>query len=73
MMRIRQYDRNATGNYAILVTASGTEEVSGDLLNSQDTTLMTVVEDSGTGPGKADVQSVVTSILDALRRVAFFR
>lgn len=62
-----------TGNYVILVTALGTEEVSGDLLDAQDTTLMTVVEDPGTGPGKSDVQSVVTSILDALRHVAFFR
>ena len=63
----------AKGNYFIMVTASGTEEVSGDLLVSQDTTLIIEVKDSGTGPGKADVQSVVTSILDALRRVAFFR
>ena len=56
----------AAGNYVIMVTASGTEEAGGDLLEAQDTTVLIVV-DSGGGPGKSDVRNLASSLLFSLR------
>ncbi len=63
----------AAGNYVILVTASGTEEVSGDLLDAQDTRIVEVMEGPGGGPGKSDVRNFASSIWDALRHFAAVR
>ena len=56
----------AARNYVIMVTASGTEEAGGDLLEAQDTTVLIVV-DSGGGPGKSDVRNLASSLLFSLR------